>query len=382
MSNPIATSNPLHPGETDDNSVETGLMRYHPVIGYQYNPGKTFTKPRPDGGQFELRVNSVGIRSDREYSLRKPAGVQRILVFGDSQSDGLYQSNSKRFTELIEGRNPGLEVINFSLPGSGTDQQLLTFEEVGDEYERDVVVLFVFLMNIRRNLNWSVPSLNVETGRVIIRPKPRFVLETREDGSEVLELRNVPIPPPGEQLKANGLEDPELLSKPISPVVRGVREIRKMLSPVRLTKNFVYPTLRRLHLDPFPLLGRLGYDAFPEYSDPNSEEWRLMAAILRRFAKATGDTPFVIAPLFNSSYMRFSVGRNYWDRFRSLADGEKTFVIDLLPHFLKLGDRAIKCFFEPQDSHMSDLGHEVMANAVEAELGELGLISNRPAGVR
>ena len=140
-------------------------IRHHPLIGYEYVPGTRYTLPRPGGGTYTLNINSAGIRSDREYSPAKPAGVYRILVFGDSYAAGQYQSNEHRFSELMERRHPGLEVINFGLEGTGTDQQLLIFEEIGRRYEHDLVVLMPFLQNIRRNTVESRVSRDPKTGR-------------------------------------------------------------------------------------------------------------------------------------------------------------------------------------------------------------------------
>ncbi|MBS0262244.1 MAG: hypothetical protein JSS02_09865, partial [Planctomycetes bacterium] len=129
------------------------VSRHHPRIGTEFEPGVRVTRPRPDGGTFVVQVNSAGIRSNREYTLQKPPGVYRILVFGDSQAAGCYQCNEHRFSDLIEERNRDIEVINFSIPGSGTDQQLLLFEEVIGKYEHDLLIVFPYLNNIYRNFS-------------------------------------------------------------------------------------------------------------------------------------------------------------------------------------------------------------------------------------
>jgi hypothetical protein len=365
------------PGVPDDAPESRPVMRHHPVIGYQYNPGTRCAMPRPDGGTYQLNVNSAGIRSNREYALAKPPGVYRILVFGDSQAEGLYQDNERRFTELIEQRNPGIEVVNLSFPACGTDQQLLAFEEIGRNYEHDLVILLPFPENIRRNMRWMGPNRQPQTGRIVFRLKPRFVLTTHADGTEVLELHNIPIPEDPVEDEADNPVDRAAERSLVGRITRGLRHARGKLPTVRLVKRFIYPLLDLTGYDPFPLLGRLGYDAFPEYESPDTEEWRLMAAIIRRFARGTEPKPFVVAPIVNSSYMRFAVGRNYWHRFHSLADGERVHVIDLLPHFLKLGRRAVDCYMEPHDTHLSDLGHSVLADAIEAELRRLGLLPVR-----
>jgi hypothetical protein len=374
---PVTDSPSSPPGVPDDAPESQPLMRHHPVIGYQFNPGTRHTMTRPDGGTYQLSINAAGIRSDREYALAKPPDVYRILVFGDSQADGYYQPNERRFTELIERRNPGIEVVNFALRGSGTDQQLLVFEEIGRNYEHDLVILLPFAENIRRIMPWALPCVQPQNGRIVYRLKPRFVLTTRADGTEVLELHNIPIPEEPVEAEADNPVDRAAEPNRVGRITRGLRRAGGKLPTVRLVKKFIYPLLDLTGCDPFPLLGRLGYDPLPEYETADTEEWRLMAAIIRRFAKGTEPKPFVVAPIVNSSYMRFAVGRNYWHRFHSLADGERVHVIDLLPHFLQLGRRAVDCYMEPHDSHLSDLGHSVLADAIEAELRRLGLLPVR-----
>ena len=261
-------------------------IRHHPLIGYEYVPGTRYTLPRPGGGTYTLNINAGGIRSDREYSLAKPPGVYRILVFGDSYAAGQYQSNEHRFSELMERRHPGLEVINFGLEGTGTDQQLLIFEEIGRRYEHDLIVLMPFLQNIRRNMVESRVSRDPKTGRNVLLPKPRFELVRGTDGAETLELRNVPVPEQRQAVDEAG----EALRQTDADVglARRLKDGLSKLGVVRQAKKVLYPLL--------------GYDPFPEYKNPASPEWRLMEAIVRRFVRSAGGKPVVIVPLFYVSY--------------------------------------------------------------------------------
>ncbi len=316
------------------------------------------TLRRPDGKSFRLEVNAAGIRSSREYAFAKPAGVYRILVFGDSFADGLYQHNEHRFSELMEQRNPRLEVVNFSLPASGTDQQLLAFEEVRHKYEHDLVMLLPMVAGIRRNLLDTIVGRDPQTGRTIARPKPQFELVSLDDGTESLELRNVPVPDQRQEL-----DDSEHSAAHTIGPVHWFAPIRRGLARIpfaRRIKRAIEPKIKR--------------DPFPEYRNPQSFEWRLMAAIMRRFARGTGGKPCVIVPLFPVQYVPSGLGRSYWDRFASLADGRGTYVIDLFPRFAKLGSQAPECFMMPHDPHLSDFGHAFLADSVEAELRRLELL--------
>ena len=81
-----------------------------------------------------------------------------------------------------------------------------------------------------------------------------------------------------------------------------------------------------------------------------------------------------IVPLFYVSYVRYRMGRNYWRRFGSLADGKHVHAVDVLPHFRRLGADAVHCFMEPHDPHFSAHGHLVLADALEGELRGRGLL--------
>ena len=184
-------------------NVDTNpYIRHHPLIGYEYIPNTRYVLPRPGGGEYTMTINSAGIRSNREYSLKKDPHSYRILVFGDSMSAGQYVSNEHRFSELLERRLPGLEVINFSLEGTGTDQQLLLFEQVGKQYEYNLILLLPFLQNIRRNMVDFRIGMDPLTKEKVLTPKPRFELVNGE-----LVLQNVPVPKERKPLRETNEED-------------------------------------------------------------------------------------------------------------------------------------------------------------------------------
>jgi len=144
-------------------------VEYHPTFGYHYIPRFRATLPRPGGGAYTIRINSQGIRGDRDYSLQKCPGTVRLIVCGDSMAAGQFVSNSLRFSEVLERRVPHLEVINLALEGSGTDQQLLLFEAFARQFEFDFVVLLPFLQNLRRNMAEYRAAIDKSTLRPVHR---------------------------------------------------------------------------------------------------------------------------------------------------------------------------------------------------------------------
>jgi 2-polyprenyl-3-methyl-5-hydroxy-6-metoxy-1,4-benzoquinol methylase len=323
-------------------------VQHHPTYGYHYVPRVSMTLPRPGGGRYQIAVNADGIRSNRDYARATPANTQRIVVLGDSMPAGQFVSNDNRFSELLERRVPGLEVINLALEGSGTDQQLLVYEELGLQFDHDLVVLLPFLQNIRRNMVDAREAIDAATGKRILRPKPRFELV---DGN--LVLRNVPVP-----------------RAPLNPdQMRTSEAARAEGLKTRLSKLPGAGVWRKAIQTLVP------WEPFPEYRDPDSPEWLLMAALVRRLKARAGDRPVVVAPTFYANYLRFRMARNYWDRFASLAAIPGVHAIDLLPHFAAASrDDANACFQEPYDMHFSAFGHLVLADALQLELERLQLL--------
>src|SRR5262249_18138831 len=305
----------------------------------------------PGGGRYHIRVNSQGIRSDREYSFEKPKDVHRIIVCGDSMAAGQFVSNAHRFSELLERRNPHLEVINLALEASGTDQQVLLYEYVGLNYEHNVVVLLPFLQNVRRNMVEAREAIDPKTGLEVMRPKPRFELV---DGK--LVLRNVPVP---KQVSAQTIARTGGTDAHHSLMAQ-IKTRLSALPGATLFKKALYAVMP--------------WEPFPEYLDPHCREWQLMAGLIHRFKELAGQRAVVVAPTFYSSYVRFRMARNYWERYSSLATTPGIFPIDLLPHFKRLGRDAVRCFQEPYDMHFSAYGNLVVADALQHELTRLNLL--------
>jgi hypothetical protein len=55
------------------------LWHYHPVLGWNQHPSKTFKLPTG----VSLSINAAGFRDD-EHLIKKPPGTRRIVVIGDS----------------------------------------------------------------------------------------------------------------------------------------------------------------------------------------------------------------------------------------------------------------------------------------------------------
>ena len=231
------------------------LMRYHPRIGQTYIPGLRARVPHPGGG-YLVMTNAQGFRCRHDFEPSRSAGVKRALLFGDSFTAGDAVSNRFRYGDLLEERVAGLEVYNFGLPGTGTDQHFLAFEEFARDVEYDLAIIAVLVENIRRVAARYRASRD-RAGNVSLVAKPFFTLS-----GDRLELGHVPVP-------KRPLREDEVTDES-EYVDRGGRlePLRRMVRRLGL-KDVVQRATR--------------YQPVPAYDDRENRDWRLMRAILRRW---------------------------------------------------------------------------------------------------
>ncbi|MFN8526506.1 MAG: GDSL-type esterase/lipase family protein [Chloroflexota bacterium] len=102
------------------------------------------------GKQFKFATNGYGLRRDGEISIEKPPGVFRILVLGDSQTDGLVDNQetySARLEARLHARNVNAEVLNAGVTGYSPQQSYLWYRERGAQLRPDVVILGLYVGN-------------------------------------------------------------------------------------------------------------------------------------------------------------------------------------------------------------------------------------------
>jgi hypothetical protein len=93
----------------------------------------------------EMRINLQGIRSDREFSLNKPADIYRIVLLGDSFFMGYEVDLEDSIAFLLEknmlSQGVNAEVINLSVSGFGTAENLIALRKRGSVYQPDLIVM-------------------------------------------------------------------------------------------------------------------------------------------------------------------------------------------------------------------------------------------------
>ena len=338
------------------------LIRYHPRIGQLWVADQRARIPH-ERGAYVVRTNSQGFRSDLEFR-RERRGRPRILFFGDSITAGDGCHNHERFAELV-GADFDAEVFNYGLSGSGTDQQLLIYEEFARDVEADLVVLAVPVHNIDRINAAFRPILDRITRRRLLVPKPYFTLS---EGGE-LELHHVPVP----------LERPAEDSATLR-VHRGDvhREANPRLRPVYRVADALMadPRLRRLGRFVSPqrvedhtrlrawLLRLSGFDPYPEYRDPGSDGQRLMSAIVERFLANVERCPVAIVPIPDKHYTLTGLEPFYQEFFERFSAPERgVHVLDITRPLQALPFAERKKLDFSTDPHFSPSGNRVVADS-------------------
>lgn len=320
------------------------IFEYHPVVGYRFVPGVKARVPH-EGGGYLLRANAAGFRSEQEFTPARPPGTYRVLLFGDSFTAGDGVSNRDRYGDLLQAGIPGLQVFNFGLPGSGTDQQYLAWREMGREMEHDLLVLAVQVENIRR-VAARLRMFEAE-GRQVVLAKPYFTLE--DDGA--LSLHGVPVP-------REPLRPEELPADQLKHLDRGGDHalVRKVVN--KLGVKDVVQSLTR-------------YQPLPAYDRADHPDWRLMRAILSRWI-AESAAPVLIVPVPLYQYVEeTSSPAGYQRRFRELAADTGAMLHDPLPDFHRLPRAERRGLRFATDIHPTPAWHRVMADSLAPRIQAL-----------
>lgn len=325
------------------------LYEYHPVVGYRFIPNLKARIPH-EGGGYLVHVNEQGFRSNRPFVKEAAPGVRRVLFFGDSFTAGDAVSNHQRYSDLLEARlsnalDGPVETYNFGLSSTGTDQQYLAWREFAQGVEHDVLVIAVFVENIRRVAAHYRPHRDAD-GQERIYAKPYFTLD-----GERLQLHNVPP-------RATPYEMEELSAAEQNVVDKGGRFafLRKVVNAVG-AKDAVQRLTR--------------YQPLPAYDTPDTPDWRLMRAILSEWVRAA-PRPVVLMPLPLPQHLDQSCDPGpYQARFAELAAELKCTLHDPLPALLNYGAKERRGFRWEIDIHFTPEGHRALAESLAPVLERL-----------
>jgi carbamoyltransferase len=312
-----------------------------------------------DGGGYLVRANEQGFRSDRPFERKKRESIRRVLLFGDSFTAGEGVSNGQRYGDFLEKRIQNLEVYNYGMPATGTDQHYLIYKEFAQGIEHDLLIIGVFVENIRR-VAARYRHFRDDRGALVLYAKPYFTLE-------------------GEELVLHGTPPPKL---PVSEDDLSSEERRYIFTRAR------YPRLKKAYsrLRENPLFEHLvvqsglvaraqrmtNYQPVTEYNDVNGAPWRVMRAIIRQWV--TGhDKKVMLVPIPLYHYVAGrSSAETYQKRLREAVTSAGGYFADPLQGLAMHSEEQRRDFFyHKSDGHLTKLGHEAMAECLAPAVEEL-----------
>lgn len=110
-----------------------------PLVGHEHRPNSHAHLMGVD-----VDINSKGLR-DREFAYARTPGSLRILMLGDSFTEGwgvaLDDTFAKRLERLYAARGVTAEVINAGVGNYNTVMEVNYFVDEGRKYEPDIIVL-------------------------------------------------------------------------------------------------------------------------------------------------------------------------------------------------------------------------------------------------
>ena len=166
---------------------------YDTCVGTKGIPNKSGYRVHPDY-KTHLKMNKIGYR-DIDHEIEKDAGGYRILILGDSFTEGytvpLEDTIHRRLQKLFSDQDYPVEVISLGMNGYSTAQSLLALECYGLVYNPDLVIYNFYINDVSDNYfrnNDFLPSFNLEQGKLILDTTYIDNREKRRRGEEDVSL--------------------------------------------------------------------------------------------------------------------------------------------------------------------------------------------------
>jgi hypothetical protein len=320
-------------------------------IGFDSELGWTI---RPNTSTPGVTSNPQGARGGpvEGYSREVPVGFTRVLTFGDSFTHCDEVADHETWQRHMQRIRQDLEVVNFGVPGYGTDQAFLRWRKVSRQLEANISLLCIWPEDICRNLNIN---------RMFMVPfeypaaKPRFLLV---DGD--LELIGQPCMSFAESLAATA----ELEAVPLFRHDAWMRA-----DEVKWRFCYNVRALRFALSIEAAFARRAERMAMYTGVDPRAND--ITVAICKQFAKEArelGTRPVVVVIPMRDLLERFPGGLKSLPLVRSIAES-KIEVWDLSRAFSESSNLDA---LNPRRSHMTSLGNELIAHEIVSRLQQAG----------
>ena len=370
--------------------------RSHPVLGYEHAPLVEMNVPVAEhaNGAFRFRTNNLGLRRNSDTVAQKTSNLFRVLVLGDSQTDG-YVDNEESFCQLLEQSlstqlapfGQRAEVLNAGVVGYSPAQEFLWYQQHGTELEPDLVLVIFYTGNDVVELRdpskptvdpirgEAIPPAEEDSPRSVAGPG-RFTTPSFLDNIQVIALVRyaIQIGPLAKPWRRLGL--PGHLSEvggfPVDKVIQVLRACHGCL-----WQNLRQAVYARRHPERSREDLRKVGDIFLRLNqDILGHGSRMAVTVLPSRARVE---PLWANPELNKAAALF--GMEEFD-FAFEEEVSSTLVSHLasvqIPAILLkeplIAATEIGPLYYNQDWHLTPLGHQIVANALEEALGDLGLL--------
>ncbi len=122
--------------------IPPGAFIVDDILDYKPTPGFSgyFFNDERENKLVNLTINSDGFRDD-EHKVKKPNGVYRIFIIGDSMTMAEQVQLDETFTrKLQEKLGDKYEIFNLGVSGYGTKQEFEFYKLVAEKYNPDMVI--------------------------------------------------------------------------------------------------------------------------------------------------------------------------------------------------------------------------------------------------
>ena len=274
----------------------------------------------------DIKINSQSFRNNKDFTVEVPALKKRIICCGDSFTFGDGVGNNDTWCEKLTKIDNQLETVNIGLTGYGIDQAYLRYLKERKKLKHNVLIFAFILDDIKRMADYCEhrypkPVLRLLKSKLFsdyTRIKhPEILLKTERfielfDGSKIYELFRVLI----KRLHLQQVIKPALSDKELKDVLlkvfESLQEINKSQNSILILVNL--PT---------------------HYSD------------------------------YEAGYFQIDAWRNW---LYSETSKRNIIYFDLYEEFMKLPFSELISSFLTYDSHYSEYGNEVVAQAIYKRL--------------
>jgi lysophospholipase L1-like esterase len=154
-------------GQVSKNPTRYRLFQTDKNIGWTHVPNAQSNWEGYGEYNVDITINSLGLR-DYEHTYAKPPGTFRILILGDSFTEGMQVDLAQTFPPQLQTCLAGrvsrpVEVINAGNSSYGPGEELLFFTHEGVKYQPDLVVTAIFPGNDLKDIKREPDSNMVQS---------------------------------------------------------------------------------------------------------------------------------------------------------------------------------------------------------------------------